>query len=175
MRRLAPDPNLAEGYPPAHRIPYSKGALADGAREVHVEGARMEAAYRALVYRGWPPDPPDDGAGGGRGDGAAEVASDGAAGAATAPGKLSPRASKPPRVSQHEYDIVVCHGNVIRYMALRALQLPPEAWLRLCTYNCSLTHLKIRPTGSVSMISLGDTGHLSLDETSFSMHAGYEW
>ncbi|EOD27964.1 hypothetical protein EMIHUDRAFT_73242, partial [Emiliania huxleyi CCMP1516] len=104
--------------------------------EVHVEGARMEAAYRAL---------------------------------------LSPRASKPPRVSQHEYDIVVCHGNVIRYMALRALQLPPEAWLRLCTYNCSLTHLKIRPTGSVSMISLGDTGHLSLDETSFSMHAGYEW
>ncbi|EOD41210.1 hypothetical protein EMIHUDRAFT_199455 [Emiliania huxleyi CCMP1516] len=106
----------------AAELPAGRGALADGAREVHVEGARMEAAYRAL----------------------------------------------------HEYDIVVCHGNVIRYMALRALQLPPEAWLRLCTYNCSLTHLKIRPTGSVSMISLGDTGHLSLDETSFSMHAGYE-
>jgi serine/threonine-protein phosphatase PGAM5 len=26
----------------------------------------------------------------------------------------------------HEYDIVVCHANVIRFMTLRALQLPPE-------------------------------------------------
>ena len=44
------------------------------------------------------------------------------------------------------YDIVVCHGNVIRFMALRALQLPPEAWLRLCTFNCSLTYLVVRLT-----------------------------
>lgn len=27
VRRLPPDANLAEGYPPAHRIPYSKGAV----------------------------------------------------------------------------------------------------------------------------------------------------
>ena len=29
---------------------------------------------------------------------------------------------------QHEFTVIVCHGNVIRYMAMRALQLPPEAW-----------------------------------------------
>ena len=29
------------------------------------------------------------------------------------------------------------------------LQLPPEAWLRLSTFNCSLTILTIRPSGSV--------------------------
>ena len=46
--------------------------------------------------------------------------------------------------ARHEYEIVVCHGNVIRYMTLRALQLPPEAWLRLCTFNCSVTY--VRPT-----------------------------
>jgi len=28
-------------------------------------------------------------------------------------------------------EIVVCHANVIRYFAMRALQLPPEAWLRI--------------------------------------------
>ena len=79
------------------------------------------------------------------------------------------------RVDARRYDVVVCHGNVIRFFALRALQLPPEAWLRLCTFNCSLTHLKIRPGGSVSLLSLGDTGHLSLEESSFSMHHGFEW
>ncbi|EGB10342.1 hypothetical protein AURANDRAFT_5074, partial [Aureococcus anophagefferens] len=60
----------------------------------------------------------------------------------------------------HEYEIVVCHGNVIRYFALRALQLPPEAWLRLCTFNCSVTYLVVRPSGSVSLRALGDIGHL---------------
>lgn len=43
---------------------------------------------------------------------------------------------------QHEFEIIVCHANVIRYFFCRALQLPPEAWLRLCTFNCSLTYLQ---------------------------------
>jgi broad specificity phosphatase PhoE len=42
------------------------------------------------------------------------------------------------------YDVVVCHGNVIRYFVCRALQLPPEGWLKLATFNCGLTHLAIR-------------------------------
>ena len=50
-------------------------------------------------------------------------------------------------------------GQVIRYMALRALQLPPEAWLRLMTFNCSMTYLVLRPHGSVSLRSLGDVRH----------------
>eukprot|EP00549_Striatella_unipunctata_P009754 CAMPEP_0118688216 /NCGR_PEP_ID=MMETSP0800-20121206/8799_1 /TAXON_ID=210618 ORGANISM="Striatella unipunctata, Strain CCMP2910" /NCGR_SAMPLE_ID=MMETSP0800 /ASSEMBLY_ACC=CAM_ASM_000638 /LENGTH=249 /DNA_ID=CAMNT_0006585455 /DNA_START=12 /DNA_END=758 /DNA_ORIENTATION=+ len=29
---------------------------------------------------------------------------------------------------EHVFDIIVCHGNVIRYFFCRALQLPPEAW-----------------------------------------------
>ena len=29
--------------------------------------------------------------------------------------------------SKHEYEVVVAHGNVIRYMVCRALQLPPSA------------------------------------------------
>eukprot|EP00966_Prymnesium_polylepis_P118079 2730309-Prymnesium_polylepis.1 len=37
--------------------------------------------------------------------------------------------------------------NVIRYFVLRALQLPPEAWLRLGGFNGSIAHLQIRPSG----------------------------
>jgi len=85
--------------------------------------------------------------------------------------------STPPERSTelHEYDIVVCHANVIRYFALRALQLPPEAWLRMATFNCSLTYILIRPNGNVSIRLLGDVGHLPMAKTTFSMHAGFEW
>lgn len=171
---------------------------------MHVEGARIEAAYRSLFYRGRPPYPlvplpngpaptlsaaptDSDAAPAPReaGAGSSALAVGGAENAAPREGRRKSNegeqvverghASKGERIPRHEYDIVVCHGNVIRYFALRALQLPPEAWLRLCTYNCSLTHIKVRPSGTVSLISLGDTGHLRLDESSFSMHEGYEW
>lgn len=51
-------------------------------------------------------------------------------------------------------------GNVIRYFVLRALQLPPEAWLRLAVYNASITVLTVSATGRVSLRMLGDVGHL---------------
>ncbi|KAJ1445578.1 histidine phosphatase superfamily [Pelagophyceae sp. CCMP2097] len=76
---------------------------------------------------------------------------------------------------KHEYDIIVCHGNVIRYMSMRALQLPPEAWLRLCTFNCSISYFIVRPSGSVSMRTMGDVGHLEASKLSFSGHHGLEW
>ena len=74
-----------------------------------------------------------------------------------------------------EFEIIVCHGNVIRYLFCRALQLPPEAWLRLCTFNCSITYLVIRPNGMVSCRMMGDIGHLDYYESSFSGYNGFKW
>ena len=77
----------------------------------------------------------------------------------------------------HEFEIIVCHANVIRYLLCRALQMPPEAWLRFCNLNCSLTYLTIRPTGSVSCRMFGDIGHFNLpySKSTFSGHHGYNW
>ena len=75
----------------------------------------------------------------------------------------------------HEVEIIVCHANVIRYFLCRALQLPPEAWLRYCPFNCSLTYFTIRPTGTVSCRMVGDCGHLPYEATTFSMHDGFLW
>ena len=80
-----------------------------------------------------------------------------------------------PNNPRHEFEIIVCHANVIRYFFCRALQLPPEAWLRLCVFNCSLTYFTIRPTGTVSCRMLGDVGHLPYDCCTFSMHTGFNW
>jgi serine/threonine-protein phosphatase PGAM5 len=54
------------------------------------------------------------------------------------------------------------------------LQLPPEAWLRLGGFNGSITHIIIRPSGSVSLLAFGDFGHMALDETTFGLTAGLE-
>ncbi|CAK8682668.1 unnamed protein product [Clavelina lepadiformis] len=62
---------------------------------------------------------------------------------------------------QDSFEIVVCHANVIRYFVCRALQMPPEAWLRISLRHGSLTWLTIHPSGTVSMKCLGEAGHMS--------------
>lgn len=77
--------------------------------------------------------------------------------------------------TEQEFEIIVCHGNVIRYLFCRALQLPPEAWLRFSTFNCSLTYLVVHPNGYVHARMMGDTGHLAYDDVSFSASHGFNW
>lgn len=65
-------------------------------------------------------------------------------------------------VSQDDdsFEIIVCHANVIRYFICRAMQWPPEGWMRLCLTNCSLTLISIEPNGRVAMEMMGDHGHM---------------
>ncbi|VDQ02930.1 unnamed protein product [Trichobilharzia regenti] len=49
------------------------------------------------------------------------------------------------------YEVFVCHANVIRYFVCRALQFPPEAWIRF-----SLDH----GNGRVTLRWLGNSGHM---------------
>lgn len=65
--------------------------------------------------------------------------------------------------TEDSFEIIVCHANVIRYFAMRALQLPPEAWLRISLMNGSLTHISISPRGKVWLRALGDSGHMPPD------------
>lgn len=72
--------------------------------------------------------------------------------------------------SQQEKDsveVLVCHGNVIRYFVCRALQLAPNAWLRMSVRHGSMTVLTLRPSGRVSLKSLGDTGYMPPEKLSF--------
>lgn len=62
--------------------------------------------------------------------------------------------------TKDSHEIIVCHGNVIRYFVCRALQLPPEAWLRIDLRHASITWLCVAPSGVVFLRSLGDSGHL---------------
>ena len=63
-----------------------------------------------------------------------------------------------PDLDQH--DILVCHGNVIRYFVTKVLKVDTEAWLGMAVSNCSLTVVRIRPDGSMKLVSYNDTGHI---------------
>ncbi|XP_068216845.1 serine/threonine-protein phosphatase PGAM5, mitochondrial-like isoform X1 [Palaemon carinicauda] len=64
------------------------------------------------------------------------------------------------------FEIFVCHANVIRYIVCRALQLPPEAWLRMTLHNGSMTHIVIRPDGRVGLWQLGECGYMPPEKLS---------
>ncbi|XP_041349719.1 serine/threonine-protein phosphatase PGAM5, mitochondrial-like isoform X2 [Gigantopelta aegis] len=73
-----------------------------------------------------------------------------------------------PEQQEDSHQIIVCHANVIRYFVCRALQFPPEAWLRLSLAHASLTFVTIRPSGRVSIRGLGDIGHMPVEKLSYS-------
>lgn len=68
-----------------------------------------------------------------------------------------------PDQKQDSYTLIVCHANVIRYFVCRALQLPPEAWLRISLGHASLTWISILDDGRVTLRTLGETGHMPRD------------
>ncbi|XP_050967070.1 serine/threonine-protein phosphatase PGAM5, mitochondrial isoform X1 [Labeo rohita] len=71
-----------------------------------------------------------------------------------------------PKQKEDSYEIIVCHANVIRYFVCRALQFPPEGWLRMGLNNGSITWLTIRPSGRVALRSLGDSGFMPPEKLS---------
>ena len=162
VERAAPDPDLNEGRP-AHNIP-GGSASASTIEKTDESHPRIEAAFERYFHREkqapvqksmfsfWSSSPKKE-----------------------EKEKVDPNSGERKEGSHHEFEIIVCHANVIRYFLCRALQIPPETWLRLCTFNCSLTYLTIRPTGTVSCRMLGDVGHLSYGLTTFSMHPGFNW
>lgn len=51
---------------------------------------------------------------------------------------------------------------------IRALQLPPEAWLRISLAHGSLTQVVCRPNGRVTLKQLGGYEHMPPNMVTFS-------
>ena len=69
--------------------------------------------------------------------------------------------------TEEEYIVFICHQNIIRYFVCRALQLPPEAWLRFRGSNCGITEIIISDDGRVSLEKFADVGHLPVTHHTF--------
>jgi serine/threonine-protein phosphatase PGAM5 len=57
-------------------------------------------------------------------------------------------------------DILVAHGNVIRYLVMKALNTDTRAWLGMSVPHASLTMIQVQPDGSARVLAVGDSGHI---------------
>lgn len=57
-------------------------------------------------------------------------------------------------------ELMVCHGNVIRYLITRALAVDTEAWLEMSVGHVSMTTIRVEADGSFKLIAAGDVGHV---------------
>jgi serine/threonine-protein phosphatase PGAM5 len=65
-----------------------------------------------------------------------------------------------PAAGAAETDVLVCHGNVIRYFVMKALGVDATHWLQMTVGNGSLTVIRVDPNGVFQVLSVGDVGHL---------------
>ena len=57
-------------------------------------------------------------------------------------------------------DIIVCHGNVIRYFVTKVLNVDTMSWLQMSISNCSLTIIRVLPNGNLKLDAFSDYGHI---------------
>lgn len=65
-----------------------------------------------------------------------------------------------PATAGDQADLLVCHGNVIRYLTTRALGVDTAAWLEMSVGHASFTTIRIEADGRIKLIALGDVGHI---------------
>ena len=65
-----------------------------------------------------------------------------------------------PSPEADRHDILVCHGNVIRWWVSRALNGDSRRWAAMEIGNGSITILAVRPDGTTRLVCFSDVGHL---------------
>ena len=111
----APNPLLNEGYP-ADVVPCSRAMWKR--EDTWKDAPRIEAAFRSLFYRA----PAATGAGeGARGDPRLLPPPQDSSQTGHSVGAAGGMAAETPALPRHEYELVVCHGNVIRYFVCRSV------------------------------------------------------
>ena len=65
-----------------------------------------------------------------------------------------------PAVGGPQRDLLVCHGDVIRYLVTRAMRVDTRAWLEMSVGNASITVIRVQPDGRMKVLAVGDAGHV---------------
>jgi serine/threonine-protein phosphatase PGAM5 len=68
-----------------------------------------------------------------------------------------------PSPAGDRHELLVCHGNVIRWLWCRALGVETAAWLGMAIANCSITVIQVKPDGACKLYVFGDAAHLPVE------------
>lgn len=61
------------------------------------------------------------------------------------------------------HEVLVSHGNLIRYLVCRALNVDPNAWVNMLPFQGGITRFMIEEDGNVLMLSFNETAHIPLE------------
>ena len=65
-----------------------------------------------------------------------------------------------PASAAEKNDVLVCHGNVIRYLVTRALGVDTRTWFNMSVAHTSVTVIRVLADGSFKVLAVGDMGHV---------------
>jgi len=60
-----------------------------------------------------------------------------------------------------KHEVLIAHGNLIRYLVCRTMDVDATAWSALTSYNCGITRILVESNGLCSLISYNELGHLA--------------
>ena len=73
-----------------------------------------------------------------------------------------------PNAAGATHELLICHGNVIRWFVCRALGVDPKHWTRLEIANCSVTMIQVRGDGVVRLQQFNEIAHVPLEKQTWS-------
>lgn len=68
-----------------------------------------------------------------------------------------------PPAQKDDQIVIVCHGNLIRYLVCQALGVNPDKWSNMLIHHCSITSIVVEADNDMILVSYNETGHLPLD------------
>ncbi len=68
-----------------------------------------------------------------------------------------------PAKRNDRHEIIVCHGNLIRYFVALALRAEPNAWLHMDICNCGITQIMVQEENDFVLLCHNDWSHLPPD------------
>lgn len=66
----------------------------------------------------------------------------------------------PPEDSEPLHELLVCHGNILRYLTCRALDINVDTWAKMNIYHCGITSISVDTQGRMRLVSHNETRHL---------------
>lgn len=67
---------------------------------------------------------------------------------------------QPPLTMKDEHEVIVCHGNLLRYFVAMVLDVAPDTWSHMMMYHCGITTVTINRRSRMDLIAHNETGFM---------------
>jgi serine/threonine-protein phosphatase PGAM5 len=69
----------------------------------------------------------------------------------------------PDEDAEATYELLVCHGNILRYFVCKALDINVDTWAKININHCGITSISIDSQGRMRLLTHNETRHIPLN------------